>query len=243
MWFWLELFLKLERDAVFSKELLNGWESHSLRAGLNATLPGILSIIKIFYRFIWLPWPDQYALSRRMHSFSFTKLWLQWPLSITCPAFKHTLDWFNLIGHKRRSQVAGNITEEMFFFPQRSTHTEDALSSFFAHAAFLFLSCQMNIWLETKGELINYSSGRAPVAVVKSVDIWAFQTTSANLYAVHCARQPALYQKAVKGLVNLARTTPQRLLSSPLLGGIMHFTGVLPKAVGNLTLWCYWLHR
>lgn len=179
-----------------------------------------------------------------MHSFSFTKLWLQWPLSITCPAFKHTLDWFTLIGHKWTSRVAGKITEETFFSLNAAhTQAKDALSSFFAHTAFLFLSCQMNIWLETKGELINYSSGRAPVAVVKSVDIWAFQTTSANLYAVHCVRQPALYQKAVKGLVNLARTTPQRLLSSLLLGGIMHFTGVLPKAVGNLTLWCYWLHR
>lgn len=44
-------------------------------------------------------------------------------VSFTYPAFKHTLDWFNLIGRKQKSRVAGKITEETLFSPQCSTHT------------------------------------------------------------------------------------------------------------------------
>lgn len=105
----------------------------------------------------------------------------------------------------------------------------------------LVLSSWMNIWLETKGELINYSSCRALVLLWKAL---TFELSRRHLQIY----MPSIVwgsQPCIKGCKRPCQFSEDNSTKTPFFSvvmGIMLFTGVLPKPVGNLTLWCYWLH-
>lgn len=77
-------------------------------------------------------------------------------------------------------------------------------------------------------------------AVVKSVDIWAFQKTSADLYGFHCARQPVSI-KGCKRPCQFGRDNSTKTPFFSVVTRIMLFTGVLPKPSNSPSMWCYWL--
>lgn len=131
----------------------------------------------------------------------------------------------------------------LFFKENRWTHCETLWNwrfSFIFHFASGFV-LQNEYLAQDKRWADQLFLSQSLGAVVKSVDIWAFQTTSANLYAFYCVRQPA----CIKGCKRPCQFRKDNSTKTPFLSvvmGIMLYAGVLPKPLGNLAMWCYWLH-
>ena len=106
----------------------------------------------------------------------------------------------------------------------------------FCFASF-FLSSWMNIWLEAKGEPINYSSRRAPVPLWKAL---TFELSRRHLQiympSIVWGSQPCI--KGCKRPCQFSKDNSTKTPFSSVVMGIMLFSGVLPKPVDNLATWC-----
>lgn len=122
-----------------------------------------------------------------------------------------------------------------------SAHAGCGRCSFIFCFASFFLSSRMNIWRETKGEPINYSSCRALVLLWKAL---TFELSRRHLQiympSIVWGSQPRI--KGCKRPCQFSKDNSTKTPFSSVVMGIMLFTAVLPKHVGNLAARCYWLH-